>query len=548
MAREYEVRQEFESYGLGQLMDSPVTCFQGMGDIQAEMLRQYFGVGTIREMANFPFFLWALAIQEAALDGAQAGRPASEIAAGADAKFKVREEYRHMNPVELMNAPIHALDNLTPAQDLALYDIFRITNITHLAHNRIMLESRVIQVLEQQGGAAGGEAGDAAAVDSVLARTGGPASGAVARITEARRAGRDERMAALDRETAEHVRGRLETLRERARDRAGALPSREGSRMATIQQSKERAGGETRSITVAGRRTATMSTVSRGAAAVGAGPMRGGTGARVDSRTADISSRRMGPRADTMSAGRAASVSAARGGASYRGAGGAGPFRGGGGGGGGGGSYRGGGGGGGGGRSSTATATKTTTTTTTTVTSGTAAAAAAGATTTTTKRQQQRGGFNPMIAVVAAVVLILLVLVVWFASRPASGPGSSSNQTAATSGQPGSTAQSGQPGATGQTGGAAGQPGTTAQTGGKPGTAAQTGGKPGTAATTGTAGSSGTGAIKAEHEVKSGESLWRISRFYYELGSQWRRIFNANEGQIKEPDLIYPKQKFKIPQ
>ena len=271
-------------------------CFQGLGDIQAEMLKQYFSITTIQEMANFPFFLWALAIQETAMNGNQGATPVQDLGGGPDARFHVKEEYRHLSAIDLMNAPIHALDGLTPAQDLALYDIFRITNITHLAHNRIMLESRVIQVLKKQEAAeGGGAAGGTDEVDHVLGRTSTStiASAAVQRITEGRRAGRDERLAALEEETTEHIRGRLETLRERARERASALPSREGgSRIATIQQSKERAEStgrmttvaaatkagvsERRTVSVAGRRTTTMATVSRaGVSEARVGPMRG---------------------------------------------------------------------------------------------------------------------------------------------------------------------------------------------------------------------------------------------------------------------------------
>jgi nucleoid-associated protein YgaU len=137
------------------------------------------------------------------------------------------------------------------------------------------------------------------------------------------------------------------------------------------------------------------------------------------------------------------------------------------------------------------------------------------------------------MAVAAIVVLVLLVLLIWFAMRPASMQPGSGTQTAAT-GQPGTGTQQGAAGTTG----AAGQPGT----------AGSTGAAGATVAGTTTAGAAPAGAGDKIHEVESGQSLWRISRFYYELGSQWKRIFNANEDQIKQPDLIYPKQKFKIPQ
>jgi nucleoid-associated protein YgaU len=537
MAREYEVREEFQSYSLGQLMDSPVTCFQGMGDIQAEMLKQYFGITTIKDMANFRFFLWASAIQEAALDSAMAGRKVGEIATGPDARFQVREEYRQMTPVELMNAPIHALEGLTPAQDLALYDIFRITNITHLAHNRIMLEARVIQVLESQSG----EAGAVDEVDSVLGRrTASAAATAVQRITEGRRAGRDDRLAALEKETTEHIRGRLESLREQARARASSLPSREGgTRLTSIQQSKERAEsasrlgelaaggrlgtGERRAVAVTGRRITTVATVGRASA----GPMRGAPARSMDSRTAAVvAARGVAPRVETASASRAAAVSAARSGTA--------PFRGGGG--GGGAVYRGGGGGGAApaqARPAAVAAAPKATPSRTTEEAVKAGAAAAGG---TPKPAPARRGFQPWMAVAAVVALVLLVLIIWFAVQPAFTPPSESrtagNQAPSSGTVPGTAAP-----ATGT------QPGT-ATTGAQPGTTAPAAG----AAVTTSATPKPEVAIRATHEVKSGESLWRISKFYYQLGHVWRRIFSANEDQIKNPDLIYPKQKFKIPE
>lgn len=221
MAREYEVREEYQNYSLGQLMDSPVMCFQGLGDIQAEMLKQYFSITTIQEMANFPFFLWALAIQETAMNGNQGATPVQDLGGGPDARFHVKEEYRHLSAIDLMNAPIHALDGLTPAQDLALYDIFRITNITHLAHNRIMLESRVIQVLKKQeaaegGGAAGGD------------RRGGSRAGAHLHVHHrlCRRSAHHGRTAGGPRRTA----GRAGRGDDRTHPWAAGNPARAGAR------------------------------------------------------------------------------------------------------------------------------------------------------------------------------------------------------------------------------------------------------------------------------------------------------------------------------
>lgn len=51
------------------------------------------------------------------------------------------------------------------------------------------------------------------------------------------------------------------------------------------------------------------------------------------------------------------------------------------------------------------------------------------------------------------------------------------------------------------------------------------------------------------HIVVKGDCLWNIARKYYgpNSGSTWPRIFDANRGQIKDPHLIFPGQKFVIP-
>jgi nucleoid-associated protein YgaU len=50
------------------------------------------------------------------------------------------------------------------------------------------------------------------------------------------------------------------------------------------------------------------------------------------------------------------------------------------------------------------------------------------------------------------------------------------------------------------------------------------------------------------HEVVKGECLWRIaeSEKIYSDPFQWPLIYQANRSQIKDPDLIYPKQEFQI--
>jgi nucleoid-associated protein YgaU len=47
--------------------------------------------------------------------------------------------------------------------------------------------------------------------------------------------------------------------------------------------------------------------------------------------------------------------------------------------------------------------------------------------------------------------------------------------------------------------------------------------------------------------IKSGDTLSGIAARYYGKGSLYPRIFEANREVIKNPDLIYPGQKIRIP-
>jgi nucleoid-associated protein YgaU len=51
------------------------------------------------------------------------------------------------------------------------------------------------------------------------------------------------------------------------------------------------------------------------------------------------------------------------------------------------------------------------------------------------------------------------------------------------------------------------------------------------------------------YTVVKGDCLWRIAKRpeHYGNGFAWPVIYKANRDQIKNPDLIYPKQIFKIP-
>jgi nucleoid-associated protein YgaU len=49
------------------------------------------------------------------------------------------------------------------------------------------------------------------------------------------------------------------------------------------------------------------------------------------------------------------------------------------------------------------------------------------------------------------------------------------------------------------------------------------------------------------YTVVSGDSLSRIAKREYGDADKWRRIYEANREQIKDPDLIYPGQVLTIP-
>lgn len=49
------------------------------------------------------------------------------------------------------------------------------------------------------------------------------------------------------------------------------------------------------------------------------------------------------------------------------------------------------------------------------------------------------------------------------------------------------------------------------------------------------------------HTVVPGDTLWGISELYYGTGTEWPRIYQANSGQIANPNLIFAGQQFIIP-
>lgn len=49
------------------------------------------------------------------------------------------------------------------------------------------------------------------------------------------------------------------------------------------------------------------------------------------------------------------------------------------------------------------------------------------------------------------------------------------------------------------------------------------------------------------YTVETGDSLWKIATKFYGNGSKYQTIFEANREVIRDPDLIYPGQKIRIP-
>lgn len=50
------------------------------------------------------------------------------------------------------------------------------------------------------------------------------------------------------------------------------------------------------------------------------------------------------------------------------------------------------------------------------------------------------------------------------------------------------------------------------------------------------------------YTVQKGDTLSKIAEHYYGNASKWRVIYEANRDLIKDPDLIYPGQTFRIPE
>jgi nucleoid-associated protein YgaU len=53
--------------------------------------------------------------------------------------------------------------------------------------------------------------------------------------------------------------------------------------------------------------------------------------------------------------------------------------------------------------------------------------------------------------------------------------------------------------------------------------------------------------VERTYTVVAGDTLSKIAKREYGDASKWHRIYEANKDTIKNPDLIYPGQTFKIP-
>jgi nucleoid-associated protein YgaU len=53
--------------------------------------------------------------------------------------------------------------------------------------------------------------------------------------------------------------------------------------------------------------------------------------------------------------------------------------------------------------------------------------------------------------------------------------------------------------------------------------------------------------VERTYTVVAGDTLSKIAKREYGDAAKWNRIYEANKDTIKNPDLIYPGQTFKIP-
>jgi nucleoid-associated protein YgaU len=71
--------------------------------------------------------------------------------------------------------------------------------------------------------------------------------------------------------------------------------------------------------------------------------------------------------------------------------------------------------------------------------------------------------------------------------------------------------------------------------------------KSGSSSTAPTPPSPAPAAVEEVYVVVAGDSLSKIAKRLYGDANKWRQIHEANKDLIKNPDLIHPGQKLKIP-
>ena len=54
-------------------------------------------------------------------------------------------------------------------------------------------------------------------------------------------------------------------------------------------------------------------------------------------------------------------------------------------------------------------------------------------------------------------------------------------------------------------------------------------------------------ASSRDYTIRSGDSLSKIAKQFYGDAADWQKIYQANKDTIKDPNLIFPGQKIKIP-
>jgi len=503
MAMDYEVRPEYKELSLSELLDTSVMCFQGVGDTQNDILNRFFGVQTVRDLANLIYFISALGIQEQALKQESNGqRRVSDLAKSEPLKFAIRPEYFDQTSKDLFASPVRVLDGLTPSQALAFYDGFRITNVVQLAHNRIMLEARIIEYLQKVESGEIPEADMNSQIASILLSSGGLPDADEARRQMAQGEGEGD-LRSLTGGLTLHLRERLESVRERARTAAAQIAGRPAASQEELVEEADRVRPTAR-MDSRGRLDAIRESRMR-ADASAAGALSGRAGsdsvnaviAAREAMKTDVRSRREGATATIAGRSLPPRTSAAR-------------------------------------TFTSGTAPRTSGTAPSTASKGPprplrsapaaaedTAQGAAAPETETRKRVAGRSGPDPRLLIAAAAALVLIIGGIWIWVSSSEPPASM-------------TAVSEQP---------AGQPGAGDQGAGQQPVAAVTP-PPGTTATP----PADSVPVKTIHTVRWGQSLWRISRQHYNEPERWPTIYRANQDQIDDPDLIYPEQRFKIPE